>query len=48
MMAMSNVRNRRGLFLLGKTRQIKQAESGAYSFPRRRIGPTSIKCGFIP
>jgi hypothetical protein len=40
--------NRRGLFLLGKTRQIKQAENGVYSFPRRRIEPTSIKCGFIP
>jgi hypothetical protein len=42
------MRNRRGLFLLGKTRQIKQVESGVYSFPRRRIDPTSIKCGFIP
>jgi len=47
-MAMFKVRNRRGLFLLGKTRQIKQAESGAYSFQRRRTEATSIKCGFIP
>jgi hypothetical protein len=47
-MAMFKVRNRMGLFLLGKMRQIKQAESGVYSFPRRRTEATSIKCGSIP
>jgi hypothetical protein len=47
-MTMSKVRNRMGLFLLGKTRRIKQAVSGVYSSPRRRIEATSIKCGFIP
>jgi hypothetical protein len=47
-MAASNARNRRGLSLLGKTRQIRRAESGVYNFPRRRIEGALIKCGFIP